>query len=341
MRITFRQILPFAALSLLPLLEAVLPTAYHISGPVRTIFILSLLGFGLNIVTGYTGLLNLGCAAFMAIGAYSYAVLTSSIFPFQIGFWWGIAASCVIGLLSGALLGLPAIRLRGDYLAIVTLGFGEIIQDLLRNLDYITKGTQGINPLPYPSFGTLTIDSTRPMAWYYFLLIIIFAMYLLSSFIEHSKLGRRLQAVREDELAARSIGIPVAKTKLCAFSLSSGLCAMSGALWVTYFSSTGEPGNYDFNISVMALCMVIVGGLGQLNGVLLGAFLIIGTNSIVLAKLGAILASYGLTSTTNVYSSPTNWKYLLFGLALVLVMKFRPQGLVTLTEHSRSKVPNA
>jgi branched-chain amino acid transport system permease protein len=310
-----------------PIIETVLPSSFRLSDSFRTIFIFSLLGLGLNIVTGYTGLLNLGCASFMAIGAYTYAIFTCPIYPFQVGFWPGIALSIVAGALSGTLLGLPAIRLRGDYLAVVTLGFGEIIQDLLRNLDVITKGTQGINPLPYPSLFGYQIDNSNRFGWYYLLLGLVALVTLFTKNLENSSIGRTLIAIREDELAARSMGIKIIRSKLMAFATGAALCGLAGALWASYFSSTGEPGNYDFNISIMALCIVIVGGMGSIRGVLLGAFIMVGINSIVLSKLASYLEARGMQSSTNIFSSPGNWKYMIFGFALILMMRWKPEGL--------------
>ena len=148
--------------ALIPMVELALPGDWRAGELLRPIFIMAILGLGLNILTGFTGILNLGVAAFMAVGAYSYAILTCDIYPFQLGFWGATGAAILIGLAAGVLLGLPTIRLRGDYLAIVTLGFGEIVQDSLKNLDVITKGTQGINPLPAPSlFGYVVTEEGR------------------------------------------------------------------------------------------------------------------------------------------------------------------------------------
>lgn len=295
---------------------------------VLPIFLFAILGLGLNILTGYTGLLNLGVAAFMAIGAYSYAILTCDIYPFQIGFWPAVALAFVIGIALGLLLGLPTIRLRGDYLAIVTLGFGEIVQDVLRNLEGITKGTQGINPLPYPKlFGyAFTADNTRP--WYYLFLFILLALVILNRNIERSRIGRAWISIREDELASSCMGINPTKMKLLAFAFGAAQCALAGALWASYLGSSGEPGNYDFQISIIVLCIVIVGGMGNIGGILLGALVMMGFNSIVLESLSGYLKAHGFVSSQNVLSQPGNWKYLCYGLALILMMRFKPEGLL-------------
>ena len=156
--------------ALVPLLELALPQSWHFGELLRPIFLMAILGLGLNILTGFTGILNLGVAAFMSVGAYSYAILTCDIYPFRLGFWSATVLTVLVGLTTGLLLGLPTIRLRGDYLAIVTLGFGEIVQDVLKNLDSITKGTQGINPLPPPTVLGNAFRAEQYQPWYYLFL---------------------------------------------------------------------------------------------------------------------------------------------------------------------------
>src|SRR5262249_11471422 len=154
--------------------------------------------------------------AFMAIGAYTFAILTCEIYPFQIGFWPGLLASLGVGALAGVILGLPTMRVSGDYLAIVTLGFGEIVQDTLRNLEGITKGTQGINPLPAPTFLRYQFAAEDFIPWYYLFLGILVVIVLISSNLERSRTGRTWIAIREDELAARCMGINTVGAKLSA-----------------------------------------------------------------------------------------------------------------------------
>ena len=314
--------------ALLPLVDPLLPPVLHVTDVLRPIFIFSLLGIGLNIVTGFTGLLNLGVAGFMAIGVYTYSILTSDIYPFQIGFWLGALASLVVGACTGVLLGLPTLRLRGDYLAVVTLGFGEIIQDSLKNLEEITKGTVGINPVPSPNLFGYHLKSSDSMAWYYLLLAVVTVVMLIVRNVETSRTGRAWMSIREDELAAQCMGINPIKTKLVSFAFCAALSALAGALWASYLGSSGEPSNYDFQVSILALCMVIVGGIGSLSGVLLGAVVMVGFNSVVLVKLSELLTRSGLTTGENVYSTPSNWKYFAFGFALVFMMRYRPQGLL-------------
>jgi len=295
------------------LLPAVAPRLGEL---LRPILIMAILALGLNILTGFTGILNLGVAAFMAVGAYTFAILTCDIYPFQFGFWGATGVTILVGLTVGVLLGLPTIRLRGDYLAIVTLGFGEIIQDVLKNLDVITKGTQGINPLPSPA---------HP---YYLFLAFLALVVLFNRNLERSRIGRAWISIREDELASSCVGINPTKMKLLAFALGAAQCSLAGALWASSLGSSGEPGNYDFQVSVIAVCIVIVGGMGSIAGVLLGSLVIMGFNSIVLETFTNFLKAHQLISTDNVFTAPGNWKYMLFGLALILMMRFRPEGLL-------------
>lgn len=312
---------------ILPLLDQFLPYEYQIADLMKAIFIFAILGLGLNIVTGYTGILNLGASAFMAIGAYSFAILTCDIYPFQVGFWGGILVTLGIGSITGIILGLPTLRLRGDYLALVTMGFGEIVQNSLRNLESITKGSQGINPLPSPYLFHYVFSSASSWPWYYLFLFFLMLTGLLSYRLEQSPLGRAWVAIREDELAARCMGINVGREKLFAFVISAALCALGGGLWASSLGFSGEPSHYDFQVSVMALCIVIVGGVGSITGVLYGALLMMGLNGIVLVKLSSYLTRSGLVDTTSVFLSPDNWKYMVFGLALLVTMRFCPEGL--------------
>ncbi len=318
----------FAAALFIPLLDRFLPIGLELTNLMRPIFIFAILGLGLNVVTGYTGLLNLGVAGFMAIGAYSYSILSSDIYPFQFGFWISLIGAIIMGAISGMILGLPTIRLRGDYLAIVTLGFGEIIQDSLKNLESITKGIQGITPLPAPTFLGYKFSTETDLSWYYLYLSLLVIAVIFVRNLELSRIGRAWIAIREDELAANCMGINSVRYKLLAFATGASLASLAGALWATHLGSSGEPGNYDFQISIIALCIVIVGGMGSIPGVLLGAVLMIGLNSIVLVKLSETLMRYGIIDTTNVVLSPNNWKYAIFGIALIVTMRLRPEGLV-------------
>ncbi|MBM4113238.1 MAG: branched-chain amino acid ABC transporter permease [Phycisphaerae bacterium] len=302
--------------------------AHDFVGPLRQVLIYAVLALGLNIVTGFTGLLHLGMAAFMAVGAYAYGILTCEIYPFQLSFWPALGASALIGTVAGLLLGAPTMALRGDYLAIVTLGFGEIVQDVLKNLDDITQGTQGINPLPGPVVPGYAFNSQNAMPWYYLYLGILVLVVVGCRNLEWSRPGRAWLAIRVDELAARCMGIPVVRQKMLAFAAGAALAAIAGAMMASMLTSTGEPANYDFQVSILALCIVIVGGMGSITGVLVGAVAMIGFANVLLPMLAGQLQARGLVSQANVFGNPNNWKYLIFGLVLVLMMRFRPQGLL-------------
>jgi branched-chain amino acid transport system permease protein len=317
-----------SGLAVLPIFDLLIPGGFHLYEAFRPILVFAVLGLGIQIVTGFTGLLHLGVAAFMAIGAYAFAILTCELYPFQVGFWFGLFLTAVVGGISGLALGIPVLRLRGDYLAIVTLGFGEIVQDCLKNLEVITKGTQGINPIPSPTWFGYTFVTEDALPWYYLFLGILTLLVFLVHNIEWSRIGREFLALRDDEIASSCLGIRTVRTKLLSFTLGASICSLAGGLWATYLGSSGEPGNYDFQISVIALCIIIVGGLGSLTGVLVGSILMVGFNSIVLTKLSESLARNGMVDTTVVWLSPNNWKYFIFGIALILIMRYRPHGLL-------------
>ncbi len=315
----------------LPLLDLLLGavglTDWRIGNEVcQRVLVFAIMGLGLNVVVGYTGLLHLGVAAFMAIGVYAYAILTCDIYPYQVGFWWALLLAPALCAGAGVLLGSPTLRLRGDYLAIVTLGFGEIVQDVLKNIDGITKGTQGINPLPSPSLPGYDFSPAVYEPWYYLYLAILVAIVLLIRNIENSRLGRQWMSIREDELAATCMGINPTRTKLMAFAIAAAVCGLAGVLWASKLDTTAEPATYDFNVSVTVLCILIVGGLGSIRGVLAGTGIVMGFD-ILLKKATEALQREGIASSTSVFLSPTNWKFLLFGLALVLMMRFRPEGI--------------
>ena len=344
-KMPWKMALALVALAMIPVVEPSLPQRLAISEPMTDVFVYAILGMALNVITGFTGLLNLGVAAFAAIGAYVFAISTCEIYPFQLGFWPALALTMAVGALAGFALGAPTLRVRGDYLAIVTLGFGEIVKDVLVNLDSITKGTQGINPLPPPTVFGAELGSRGQ---YWLLLAFVVVVFAGARSLERSRVGRAWLSIREDELASRAMGIRPDHAKMLAFATCASLAALAGALTASRLASSGEPSNYDFQVSVLALCIVIVGGIGSVRGVLLGAIVMVGMNSIVLVKLTEMIGNtdsagasrlaetHGMervwvfitTWAQNVLLSPTNWKFLLFGLALVLMMMFRPQGIL-------------
>lgn len=299
-----------------------------LANPLRQALVFAILALGLNVVTGFAGMLHLGMAAFMAIGAYAFAILTCDIYPFQLSFWSALGCTAAIGVVAGVLLGAPTMALRGDYLAIVTLGFGEIVQDVLKNLEEITQGTQGINPLPGPRIGGYEFNSENAEPWYWLYLAFLVLVVVACRNLERSRPGRAWLAINGDELAARCMGIPVVRAKMLAFATGAAIAAVAGAMWASMYTSTGEPANYDFQVSILALCIVIVGGMGSITGVLVGALAMIGFANLLLPRAIGSLQSAGLVTQASVFGNPNNWKYLIFGLVLVLMMRFRPEGLL-------------
>jgi branched-chain amino acid transport system permease protein len=323
--IPFFFLLALAALPLLALLWEPLSVLVESLCP---ILVFGILVSGLHLVTGTTGALHLGVAGFMALGAYTFAILASPVYPFQLSWPIALLGSAVVGALSGLLLGIPTLRLRGDYFAIVSLGFGEIVQDALRNMEPLTKGTIGINPIPGPEFLENGLGAPLgKIGWFYLLLAMLWGVVGLIVLIERSSLGRSWAALRDDELAARCMGISVNRSKVYAMILGSALCGVAGGLWASYLGATGEPGNYDLQISVVVLCGLILGGIGNLWGSILGVFIMVGFNSLVLTRLTTLLTESGIVSSESVITSPMNWKYIIFGLSLVVLMRFRPEGL--------------
>lgn len=315
-------------LAAVPVIDVAVGANGNLMRPVLTIVLFTLLGLSLHVVTGLTGLLNLGVAAFMAIGAYTYAIATCPIYPFQVNGWVALVLALGSGAIFGAVLGIPTLRLRGDYLAIVTLGFGEIVQDVLKNLESITKGTQGINPLPSPRLFGLGLVTESPYLWFYVCLLIVAGVAVAVVNLERSPFGMEWRAVAVDEIAAACMGIPVARAKVRAFMVGAAISALCGALWAASLGSSGEPSNYDFQVSVVALCIIIVGGVGSLVGTLVGAGIMVGFTTLVLGWLSRLLTEQGISAASAVYMSPNNWKYFAFGLALILMMRVRPQGLL-------------
>jgi branched-chain amino acid transport system permease protein len=266
-----------------------------------------LLGLGLNIVVGFAGLLDLGYVAFFAIGAYTVAVLTSPELGFlNLSFWEALPLAIVMGVVSGILLGIPVLKMRGDYLAIATLGFGEIIRILVLS-DFLRPwlgGAQGIAKIPKASIGS--IEFATPQQIYY----LILAGCLLAGFISwrlrDSRLGRAWMAVREDEDVAQAMGINLVAAKLLAFATGAGFSALSGAIFASKLGSV-YPHSFNVMISINILCLIIVGGIGSLPGVILGAIALVG-----LPELLREFAEYRL---------------LVYGAALVAMMILRPEGL--------------
>jgi len=327
-RYTLGQILTggaiFLGVILLPLVDH---NSSHISAVADAGYIL-LLALGLNVVVGYTGLLVLGYAAFFAAGAYSYALLASPQFNIHTSFWPMLVVSALIAAFFGVLLGAPTLRLRGDYLAIVTLGFGQIVPDVLLNLDKYTGGPNGISAIDQPVLFGYHF-AFNPTPYYYVYLVVIALSLIVLSNLRHSRLGRAWMAVREDELAAAHMGINTTTTKLLAFSFSAAFAGLAGCIYAAKLALV-IPNSFEFQLSVLILLAVVLGGLGNLAGVLLGGAIIALLNFFVLPQASNLAHAAGDKLHIAALQSVdlTNYRFLIFGIILVAVMLFRPEGLL-------------
>jgi branched-chain amino acid transport system permease protein len=300
-----------------------------------------MLALGLNIVVGYAGLLDLGYIAFYAVGAYTWALLASPQFDLHLPFWLVLPMGALIAACFGVLLGTPTLRLRGDYLAIVTLGFGEIIRIFLNNLNApvnVTNGPQGITLIDPVSIGGFSLGQTHqlfgltfsgPHFYYYLFLFFTCAVIFISMRLEDSRIGRAWVAIREDEIAAAAMGINTRNIKLLAFAMGAGFAGLAGGLFAS-FQGFVSPESFNLLESIMILCMIVLGGMGHIPGVILGA--------VILTVLPEALRGVGdLQRATlgRVVVDPADLRMLLFGLALVLMMLFRPAGLMPSTRRKR------
>ncbi len=327
-------ILPLLLLyPLFPFLDKLFQTS--IDRQLVNIFIFAILALALNLQVGYAGLLQLGIAAFFAIGAFTTGVLTVEKYPFQTGFWGALAIAPMVAGAAGLALAAPTIRLKGDYLAIVTLGFGEVTRVVILNLENITDGPRGLNPIPSPwlpgwlkdVMGGTGSGHLHTLTMYYVALLLLSALVVVFRNLERSRAGRELIALREDELATSCMGINPARTKLVAFAVGAGIAGLAGALYATNLTTTAEPNTYDFNYSIMVLCCLIIGGLGSLRGVLLGAAVLLTFDGVLSPLLTTLIQKYVGSNNTNVLASFSNWRWIIFGTALVLMMRYRPEGL--------------
>ena len=335
----------FAGIALSPLFTPAFLDTPGISfgGTMAQFSMIAIIAIGLNVVVGQTGLLDLGYVGFYAVGAYTVALLTSPDSPWNVmgvgGFFSSDWAwlSCVplamaVTALAGLILGTPTLRLRGDYLAIVTLGFGEIIRLLADNLSDITNGPRGLNQIAYPhlgekeglpegvfSNGNSAGDANYGTWWFWLGLVLIAGILLLVGNLERSRVGRAWVAIREDEDAAEVMGVNTFRFKLWAFVIGAAIGGLSGALYAGQVQYVAPP---TFNIinSMLFLCAVVLGGQGNKLGVIFGAFIIVYLPN---RLLGVHFLGINLGDL----------KYLFFGLALVVMMIFRPQGLFPARQH--------
>jgi branched-chain amino acid transport system permease protein len=313
-------------------------------GALPAILIYTLLALGLNIVVGFAGLLDLGYVAFFAIGGYTAAFLTSPVSPIAgvvaFNFYAAMVLAFAVAAIFGLILGAPTLRLRGDYLAIVTLAFGEIVPRVFLNLEDLTRGSKGMIAIGRPVVPALVAGEVVPKelynsdqtAWYYLILIVgaisVFAIYRL----QNSRIGRAWMAMREDELAASSMGIDLVQTKLLAFALGASFSGFAGALWASMLQVI-DPFQFDFSTSIIVLAMIILGGIGNIWGVIFGGVVLGFYDRILTADatnwLHQLGASVNIPIVSNVLMSIdlSQWKYGIFGAALVILMLTRPEGI--------------
>jgi branched-chain amino acid transport system permease protein len=335
------------ALALLPFAAALVGQAW-----VRILnfaMIYTMLALGLNIVVGFAGLLDLGYIAFYAVGAYVYALLASPHFDLHLPFWVILPLGAALACIFGVLLGAPTLKLRGDYLAIVTLGFGEIIRIFLNNLNApvnITNGPQGVNlidPFRIGSFSfarsetILGITFSGPQKYYYMLLFLTIVVVVINVRLQNSRLGRAWEAIREDEVAARAMGINTRNVKLLAFAMGASFGGIAGAI----FSATQQfvsPESFGLFESIIVLSMVVLGGMGNIPGVILGAILL----TLLPEFLRATMEPLQNALFGRVLLDAETVRLLVFGIALVAIMLYKPAGLWPSAVRKRElEVPEA
>jgi branched-chain amino acid transport system permease protein len=271
-----------------------------------TALIYVVVGLGLNIVVGLAGLLDLGYVAFYAVGAYSYALLN---LHFGVGFWAALPIGGGLAMMFGIILGFPVLRLRGDYLAIVTLGFGEIIRLILENWNEFSKGPSGIANIPRPGFFGIDLSLHQAHIYIYYLMI---ALAIVTIFavkrLQNSRIGRAWIALREDEIACQAMGIDKTRTKLSAFALGATWAGMGGVVFAAKTTFI-NPASFTIWESIIILCVVVLGGMGSIVGVICGAAILI------------LLPEY--------LRAFSEYRMLIFGVVLVLMMVFRPGGIIS------------
>ena len=325
-------IIGIGAALLFPLVNDQLGLGWEAKAIPITLFIV--LALGLNVVVGFAGLLDLGYAAFFAIGAYTMAFLTSSASPIgfvrdgdQVNFFVAMLISAAIAAVFGVLLGAPTLRLRGDYLAIVTLGFGEIVPLVIKNTPEVTRGTQGMNPIGYPEIPGLQF-AVDPVPWYYLIVAVLLLSVLMTARLRTSRVGRAWAAMREDEVAAASMGVNLVTTKLFAFALGASFSGFAGSIWASYLQVIA-PEQFDFSVSIFVLCMIILGGLGNIAGVIAGGVLLGFVDRVLFDWVSGIVHGIGaaINNQELQFMDVSRSRQLIFGVALVVMMLVRPEGL--------------
>jgi branched-chain amino acid transport system permease protein len=327
-------------------------TNFGLLGQLNRALVYVALALGLNIVVGFTGLLDLGYAAFFAIGAYAFGIMTWPTHGLMFSFFIAIWICALVAGLFGMLIGAPTLRLRGDYLAIVTLAFGEIIPTLVRNFKEITikiggwtlienfnltNGPLGINPLGKPNFGMVEevfslpagtlAPGVNPTFWYFMVVALVLMVLFASKRLEFSRLGRAWRAIREDETAAGFMGINVVRVKLLSFAIGASFSGLAGAVFASNLGSI-TPDAFRFQVSIFLLIIVILSGAGSVWGVLIGGIFITIFDGVFLAQIMPALFPN---------SDVQNLRWVFFGVGLIVIMLLRPQGLFAPAQRARPK----
>ena len=349
---TLHWILGGIGLLLLPLILQYFGNAWVRIADLALLYVM--LALGLNIVVGYAGLLDLGYVAFYAVGAYMFALMASphlaetfdgfvAMFPngLHTSIWLVIPLGMLLAACTGVLLGLPVLRLRGDYLAIVTLGFGEIIRIFLNNLDQpvnVTNGPKGIGQIDsvkifgfdlakrHEIFG---YDISSVTLYYYLFLVLVLATIVICYRLQDSRIGRAWMAIREDEIAAKAMGINVRNMKLLAFGMGASFGGVAGSMFAA-FQGFVSPESFSLMESVMIVAMVVLGGLGHIPGVILGAVLLSALPEVLRYVAGP------LQQMTDGRLDASILRQLLIALAMIVIMLMRPRGLWPTPEHAKS-----
>ncbi len=310
-----------------------------------------ILGLGLNIVVGFAGLLDLGYVAFFAAGAYTMGILASPGSPHDMGlnFWLILPLGMLVAGSLGLLLGLPVLPLRGDYLAIVTLGFGEIIRLFLVNRDDLTRGSQGLAAIPRPEIGNFTIRSFEH--WFYFVILLALIVGFAASRLRDSRIGRAWEAIREDEDVAAAMGVNTVKYKLMAFAIGAAIGGLGGVVYASFIGFI-SPAAFSLQVSIDVIAIVIIGGMGSTPGVILGSLILIGIPRILqfretadlLGKLEWLREGFNaalggadalVPFSIGRFPPAAEWgrelgddtRFIIFGALLVAIMVLRPSGL--------------
>jgi len=340
------------ALLVLPLILQSFGNAWVRIADLSLLYIM--LALGLNIVVGYAGLLDLGYVAFYAVGAYLFALLASpqladnfaafaAMFPngLHISIWWVIPLALLAAAITGVILGVPVLKLRGDYLAIVTLGFGEIIRIFMNNLDHpvnITNGPKGIGQIDSVTIFGLNLgkrhelfgfDINSVTMYYYLFLALVLLTVLVCYRLQDSRIGRAWMAIREDEIAAKAMGINTRNMKLLAFGMGASFGGVSGVMF-SAFQGFVSPESFSLMESVMIVAMVVLGGIGHIPGVILGAVLLSALPEVLRYVAGPLQAM------TDGRLDSAILRQLLIALAMIIVMLLRPRGLWPAPEHGKS-----